>query len=144
MRKMDKESLASHLARLETMDRKDLVVDWKKTWGTDPPASVSKQLLRLAHAYRLQEQVLGGLKPYVKSRLQLIAMRKTDNFEAVPIVKPGTRLIREWHGGIHEVLVMDEGVIYRGQRYKSLTAVTQAITGSKQSGPLFFGLYRRR
>lgn len=71
-------------------------------------------------------------------------MRKTDNFATVPIVKPGTRLIREWHGVIHEVLVMDEGVIYRGQRYSSLTAVARAITGSKQSGPLFFGLYRRR
>lgn len=144
MKKIDKESLASHLARLETMDRKELVADWKRTWGTDPPASVSKQLLRLAHAYRLQEQVLGGLKPYVKNRLQLIAIRKSDNFEAVPIVKPGTRLIREWHGVTHEVLVMNEGVIYRGQRYNSLTEVTIAITGSKRSGPVFFGLYRRR
>ena len=58
-------------------------------------------------------------------------------------IKPGTRLLRTWQGGTHEVLVGDDGVSYRGQAYRSLSEVARLITGQRWSGPLFFGLKRR-
>ena len=61
---------------------------------------------------------------------------------AIPLtqVKIGTRLLREWQGVSYEVTVLEDGVHYQGQRYRSLSQVAQVITGAKWSGPLFFGL----
>ena len=55
-------------------------------------------------------------------------------------VKPGTRLVREWNGQTHTVLVHPEGVEWRGRRYRSLSVVAREITGAHWSGPRFFGL----
>jgi Protein of unknown function (DUF2924) len=55
----------------------------------------------------------------------------------------GTVLIREWHGVKHRVTVLDHEVVYRGRRYKSLSEVARAITGTHWSGPVFFGLKQR-
>jgi hypothetical protein len=49
-------------------------------------------------------------------------------------------LLREWQGVTHQVTVIEEGAIYRGERYGSLSEVARVITGSRWSGPLFFGL----
>ena len=58
--------------------------------------------------------------------------------------KPGTRLARTWQGETHHVLLVEEGVEYQGQRYPSLSAVARAITGTRWSGPRFFGVERSR
>ena len=52
----------------------------------------------------------------------------------------GTKLLREWRGVTHEVTVTDGGYEHQGKRYRSLSAVARAITGTQWSGPLFFGL----
>ena len=52
----------------------------------------------------------------------------------------GTRLLREWQGRVHEVLILDKGVEYRGKAWPSLSAVAREITGTRWSGPRFFGL----
>ena len=57
--------------------------------------------------------------------------------------RPGTRLVREWRGVTHMVLIHADGVEWRGQRYRSLTLVARKITGARWSGPRFFGLRRR-
>jgi hypothetical protein len=59
-------------------------------------------------------------------------------------LKPGTKLVREWRGRAHTVNVLDDGFDYRGQRYRSLTQIDRLITGVHWSGPLFFGLSKRR
>lgn len=53
---------------------------------------------------------------------------------------PGTRLIREWNGKRYVVDVTAEGYLMDDERYKSLTAIAYAITGTRWSGPRFFGL----
>jgi hypothetical protein len=58
-------------------------------------------------------------------------------------VKPGTHLARDWHGRTHHVLVTDDGFLYQERRYLSLSQVATAITGTKWSGPRFFGLKRK-
>jgi len=54
--------------------------------------------------------------------------------------RPGTRLVREWQGRVHEVVVLDEGFLWSGKRHGSLSEIARAITGTRWSGPRFFGL----
>jgi hypothetical protein len=54
--------------------------------------------------------------------------------------KPGTVLVRDWVGVTHQVKVLEDGLLFRGKRYESLSEIARAITGSRWSGPLFFGL----
>jgi hypothetical protein len=58
-------------------------------------------------------------------------------------LRPGTRLVREWRGVTHMVLIHADGIEWRGQRYRSLTIVARKITGARWSGPRFFGLRQR-
>jgi hypothetical protein len=55
-------------------------------------------------------------------------------------LRPGARLVREWHGDVHEIVVLEDGFQWRGERWRSLTAIAHAITGAHWSGPRFFGV----
>jgi hypothetical protein len=116
---------------------------WRKLFGRDPPSHTSRSLLIRAVAYRLQEHRLGGLKPQTRRMLARHA-GKTRTGPAVatqaPTLSPGTRLVREWQGTTHQVLVLEKGVLFRGQRCASLSQVACIITGTRWSGPRFFGL----
>ena len=96
-----------------------------------------------AVAYRIQENAFGGLKRSTKRRLDKIA---ADIAAGRPIkkpglqIKPGTRLLREWNGTVHEVIVLENAVQYQGESWPSLSAVAREITGARWSGPRFFGL----
>jgi hypothetical protein len=57
-------------------------------------------------------------------------------------IKPGARLLREWHGTTHDVIVTDKGFVWEGRTYKSLSAVAEAVSGAKWSGSRFFGLIK--
>jgi len=99
-----------------------------------------------AVAYRLQEQILGGLQPELRRQLRAIAGRARHGGEpalAAPRLKPGTKLLRDWQGHAHEVLVSDEGFVWQQARYRSLSQIARAITGTRWSGPVFFGLKSR-
>ena len=52
----------------------------------------------------------------------------------------GARLVREWNGRTHEVEVLADGFLLRGQRFRSLSAIAREITGARWSGPRFFGV----
>ena len=98
------------------------------------------QLLVRSIAYRLQEQAFGGLKPATRKRLLAIAAGADTLQTATPPIKPGTRLIRDWHGETHEVMVFDKGYHWRGETYGSLSAIARKITGTRWNGHVFFGL----
>ena len=53
---------------------------------------------------------------------------------------PGSRLVREWQGRPHTIEVLEDGFLYVGRRYRSLSEIARAITGARWSGPRFFGL----
>lgn len=144
-RSMDREGLASELAGLLRLDREGLLKRWQSLYGVDAPAKISQQLLLRAIAYKLQEQALGGIKPSTRKLLTSVLQGRTVT--SVPVsqaIKPGTRLIREWHGRIHEVVIIDAGVQYNGKTYGSLSEVARIITGVKWSGPAFFGLKAKK
>jgi len=135
--------LASELASLPDLTRDTLRERWKEVYGTKPPAHLGQGMLMRAVAYRLQEQAQGGLSTEARRVLSKVAEDGADHVvRAVPTrqVKPGARLLREWHGTTHEVVILDDGVLFRGKRYRSLSEVARMITGSRWSGPTFFGL----
>jgi len=140
---INREDLASELARLPALDRAELQARWRALYGRNAPVQISRPILIRAIAYRMQEQVLGGLKPATRRLLDKVA----DDLAAgrpiaatAPALKLGTRLLREWRGKTHEVMVLEDGVEFRGERYGSLSEVARLITGSRWSGPRFFGL----
>lgn len=134
------------LDRLAEMPIKELEFEWARRIAAPAP-NLSPDLLRLGIAYRLQEQKFGGVKRSTKSLLRQVAMRASngDDSNAMPRkLTPGTRLVRDWHGVGHTVTVLDEGFEYDGKKWKSLTAIARAITGTHWNGPRFFGLTGNR
>jgi hypothetical protein len=98
-------------------------------------------MLRLALAYELQAKVLGDLSRKTKQRLDQVAAAKTHTRD----VRPGMRLAREFGGKVHVVTIGEQGQITWNQReWRSLSEVARAITGTRWSGPAFFGLKQKR
>jgi len=143
---LDREALASEIAGLSKLGIDELRERWKAMHGKAPSREIGRSFLIRAIAYRLQEKAFGGLKPSAQRVLDRIGAGRCEA-ALEPIAKrrasAGTVLIREWRGVSHRVTVLDHDVVYRGRRYKSLSEVARAITGTRWSGPLFFGLKRR-
>ncbi len=130
------------LERLDDLGPAELKEEWARCHGAPAP-SVTPDLLRLGIAYRLQEKKQGGLSRESKRLLrQAITVARQDNTssQSPRRLTPGTRLVRDWHGVGHTVIVLDEGFEYDGRTWRSLTAIAKAITGSHRNGPAFFGL----
>ncbi len=60
-----------------------------------------------------------------------------------PVLREGNRLVREWNGTTHTVLVLGSGFEWQAKQYRSLSQIAEAITGAHWSGPRFFGLTKR-
>ena len=139
--------IGTALAALETRTIQKLQSEWRKLYRAEPPRRLSRDLILRAIAYRIQERTHGGLGLATKRRLNTLAeelkTRGASHFDAAAILKPGTKLVREWHGRTHTVLVAEDGFEFDGQRYRSLTRVATLITGVRWSGPVFFGLRKR-
>jgi hypothetical protein len=137
--------LTSELAGLPALDRRALIEKWRTLYGTEPPVGSQNKFLLHAIAYRMQEQALGGLKPATRRFLEKAAEDNALRQQMLPIIsmKTGTRLLREWHGVTYEVIIMEDGMQCNGKRYRSLSEVARAITGTRWSGPLFFGLKKQ-
>jgi Protein of unknown function (DUF2924) len=135
------EGLAEELNGLTRLSRHSLSARWAALYGRAPPPRTSRALMIRAVAYKMQERVHGGLS--AASRRALVG---TGVATAAPPreVRPGTVLLREWRGVVHQVTVSEDGVVYRGKRHRSLSAVARIITGSRWSGPTFFGLKAKR
>jgi len=138
-----KSGLASELANLPALDTTALKQRWRQVLKTDPPPRLSRPLLLRAVAHHLQEAVLGSLKPASRRFLDRTVYDLTTGKALKPPsppFKPGTRLLREWHGQTYEVILLEDGVLFRGEHWRSLSEVARAITGTRWSGPRFFGL----
>jgi hypothetical protein len=141
-------SLTGEIAALPAATYADLKQRWRVLYRTEPPPRISRDLLVRALAYRIQEKALGGLKPSTRRLLVKVAAdaaaHRPLQFAPQPTLKPGTVLLREWHGTQHQVIVREGGIVFRGKPYKSLSEVAYRITGTKWSGPRFFGLRPNR
>ena len=143
-----REAISRELASLGSLPIKELKQQWRSLYSSEPPHRISRELLIRAVAYRIQEQVRGGLKPSTRRLLIRLAndARGGRPLKFVPAApaSAGTVLMREWHGVTHEVRVLDRGVLYKRRRYRSLTEVAKLITGAHWNGPQFFGLRSKR
>jgi hypothetical protein len=112
---------------------------------TEPPP-FNRRFLETRLAYRLQELALGGLRRETIKRLEKLGEQldggKPDvrrrRIDGRPLA--GTRLIREWDGQRHEVVVHVDDFEYAGQRYKSISRIAMVITGTNRNGWTFFGM----
>lgn len=136
--------LATRLAALTALAYAELRAEWRRLYRSHPPKKIGRDVLELAVAWKLQERALGGLSPATKRQLAALAQTfetRGDLTKARAIrLKPGARLVREWHGEAHEVLVVEGGFLWRGERRRSLSVIASEITGTHWSGPRFFGL----
>ncbi len=141
------EGLTEKLAALADLDAVGLRAEWRRLYSSHPPLHIRRELLVLAIAWKLQEKVDGGLTAAQKRRLAGITeeRKKSGDLSAGPAIhlKPGLRLVREWRGETHDVLVLEDGFEWNGKRRRSLSAIAREITGTRWSGPLFFGLKPR-
>ena len=121
--------------------------EWRRLYRSQPPPRIRRDLLLLAIAWKRQAQVEGGLTAAEKRKLAAIAkeLRENGDLSGSPAirVKSGARLVREWRGDTHTVLVLDHGFEWNGKRYSSLSAIAREISGTQWSGPRFFGLRPR-
>lgn len=120
--------------------------EWVRRYAAPAP-NLSPDLLRLGLGYKLQEQRLGGVSRSTRSLLRQVATQGSAAGTAKSVrrkLTPGTRLVRDWHGVGHTVIVLEDGFEYDGKHWKSLTAIAKAITGNHWNGPLFFGLTQRK
>jgi len=146
LRRPDITEVERQIARLVNRSTPDLRVAWRQLHRTGPPLGLSRDLLIRALAHQLQEQSHGGVSRALRRRLQSLAgalEKATIAVDPGLVLKAGTILVREWRGHTHTVLVHQDGFEHEGQRYRSLTAISERITEAHWSGPRFFGLSKR-
>ena len=156
-------ALHSNVEVLAELPRADLTKQWHTLYHCPPPKGVKRQFLERAIAWHMQAKHYGGHKPAIVRQLRRISERAfeqksdgcdcpatseagTGRMKSLRALSPtnkltlGTRLVREWHGRSHVVDVVEQGFVYDGKTFKSLSAIARAITGARWSGPRFFGL----
>ena len=130
------------LTRLARLSPADLRTEWQAVFQEQAP-DLSPSLLRRALAYHAQERAHGGLPAVTRRVIETLARNPTAAAPEPQIrLKPGTRLLREWNGTKHAVLVTADGFQFNDRSYASLSHIAREITGAHWSGPRFFGLKR--
>ena len=139
-----KDPVAVKLQALAELDHDALRAEWRRLYRAHPPKRVSRDLLTLGVAWKVQERAYGGLGATTKRRLADLAKTMDQDGDLarsrVARLKPGARLIREWRGETHTVIVLEDGFEWREERWRSLSVIAREITGAHWSGPRFFGL----
>jgi hypothetical protein len=140
-------SIEQELAGLSGLSLEDLKARWLELKGVQLPKFMRRGLMTRAVAYAIQEAAFGGLDPATRKRLDVLAAQIVPNGTKPPPrpnrVKPGTRLVREWKGRSHDVVVLEDGFAWKGKRYASLSVIARQITGTRWNGWMFFGLKQR-
>ena len=131
------------LETLKSASRSELIERWTALFDQSPPSGLSQPMLVRILAWEPQARIHGGLSKRTRNRFKAIVKGKA---KVKPVVNApaGARLVREWNGVSHVVDVSEDGVLYRGECYASLSAVARRITGAHWSGPRFFGLSSRK
>ena len=144
----DQGSLDNEIARLRGLDVGELRARWHTVFRRRAPPQLPRHLLFRILAYRLQVDRLGDLDADCRRLLDRIASGPSDGIDRLLAdlhrprteLRPGTLLTREWDGHLQRVMVLAEGFSWNGKTYPSLSQVAFAMTGTRWSGPRFFGL----
>ena len=133
---------------LARLSRSDLRTIWAQELRDQPPTTLGRDILALGIAYARQERRRGGLtKPALRELDRLFEkVLRGDQTEgraaalAPSLPRSGTVLVREWQGTTHHITIANDGFLWNGRAYRSLSGIARAITGTKWNGPRFFGM----
>ena len=133
------------LATLATLSRAELITHFAAEFGATPSARASEAFLRGNLAWAWQARQQGESPAKLRSRLERAAQKAADQVPRRGArhrgrFRPGTRLVREWQGEVHSVTIEADGYRWSDHTYKSLSEIAREITGTRWSGPRFFGL----
>jgi hypothetical protein len=138
------EPIAKRVADLGELSRTALRDLWKELFDDSPPPKLRRDLMIPILAFRLQERAFGSLHATACARLRHLSRgfeRDIDlKIPSPSPIRPGTRLVRQWRDQVHLVNVEANGYEYQSARYRSLSEIARLITGTRWSGPLFFGI----
>lgn len=143
------DTIVARVAALKTATAPNLKRMWRDLFHEEPPP-FNRRFLETRLAYRMQELAYGGLKRETIKRLDKLGEQfdagkgelRRRRVDSRPVV--GTRLIRDWEGSPHEVIVGIDHYVYQGKRYSSLSAIARVITGTNRNGWTFFGFASAR
>lgn len=134
--------IAQTIKDLEAAPRPELAEQWQRLYRNRPPKGVSRRFLIAAIAHALQLRAHGRTASSLRRKIERVVAKRSRNADTSPasVPTPGARLIREWNGSTYTVDVTEEGFVWDGVPYRSLSAIARTITGTRWSGPRFFGL----
>ena len=132
-------TVIEQLVELQGMNVKQLKEKWLQVFKKPSPKSVTPEFLIRRLIYRIQELENNGKDSVLEARLKENAERHFKKKVAVKPL-PGSVLTKEYHGVEHQVSVKEDGFVYEGMKFGSLSAIARRITGMSWSGPVFFGL----
>ena len=140
-------NVSDKIEHLGKLSRVELRVIWEREFSEEPPATLGRDILALGIAYRRQERRYGGLAKPVARELDRLLTRVLGDVgtdvpktSTAPLPRTGTILVREWRGTTHQVTAVDDGFLWNGKTYRSLSSIARAITGTRWNGPRFFGM----
>lgn len=118
-------------------DRARLVQCWEDTLDQAPPARLSRPMMAKILIVERQWEASGQLRQtYIRKLRRIVDAAERD----APLAQSGKRLVREWNGRTHVVDITADGYVWRDRTWRSLSAIAREITGTKWSGPRFFGV----
>jgi hypothetical protein len=137
--------ITDQIAELFGLSRNQLLDRWQELYGKTPPSGIRREVMIPFLAYRIQENAKGGISAATRAQIKSVARslessRNSPNRSTRSRIKTGTRILRRWGREMHEVSVTETGYEYRGHGYRSLSEIARLITGTRWSGPAFFGL----
>lgn len=135
---MPRDSQQPSLEEINDLNRGQLRVLYQEVTGAPAHKQTSSTLLRRNLGWMLQARQEKLKAPVFHQRI--LKQLEGSSSQSTPTLQAGSRLIREWHGKVYEVTVLENGYRWQGKTYRSLSPIAQMITGTKWSGPRFFGL----
>jgi hypothetical protein len=133
-------SVKAEIDRLLSLSPGEVRVLWRKRFRKDVPRALTTRLLVRLLAWKAQEDTFGGHGAATLKLLKAFAGQDADKVVLFRKLKPGTSVVREYQGVRHIVTITEDGFVWEGRAYSSLSAIAHAITGANWNGPRFFGL----
>lgn len=138
--------MTTALKKLLQLERPELRLRWERVFGTAPASRLGTDMMKLALGWEVQAKAGQGLDRATRETLRRLAADLEAGRDPATGAKssvgttPGTSLVREWHGKVYQVLVLEKGFVWDNRTWPSLSAIACEITGSTRNGPAFFGL----
>lgn len=139
MEKFTDQVIHENVNNIKNLSRDELLDIWQQAYRKPAPKGISRRILELAAAYHIQAKAFGGLPPNIKLKLKRYKPNISSKAHSSDIAD-GTVFVREWNGVVHRVEAVDGHYMWSEKLYSSLSEIARTITGTRWSGPRFFGI----